>query len=105
MDFESLVIKHKALTKQIEELELQKKELGKTIMGLMQTKVVHLPNHIVKRIDRLSISMTVEDARKLEATKMQEAVDKDKIKTLFAQGVAMDGVYEFKYIQVLVLNK
>lgn len=100
MDFQDQVRRHKELSLQIEELEKEKKALGMTIMDQMQGKTARVSDYLVKRMQRLSISTTIEDARQLNATKMEEAVDKDKIKSLYQQGHPVQGVSEVHYIQI-----
>lgn len=91
---------HKEISKKIEELEAQKKELGIKIMEQMTSPVLQLPGYHVKRLNRLSIKLSIENARALNAIILEEAVDKDKIKALYKSGQQIDGVSEISYIQV-----
>jgi hypothetical protein len=91
---------HKELSKKIEELEEQKKLLGLSIMAQMADKTLKIPGYIVRRCSRLSISVPLEKARLLQATKMQEIVDKERIKSLYNSGQPIEGVKEITYIQV-----
>lgn len=95
---------HKELSKKIEELESQKKKLADTIMQQMITKTVSFPGFIVRRCNRISIKLTVEEARSLNAVKWEESVDKDKIKVLYNNGQSILGVSEIHYIQISEIN-
>ncbi len=100
MEIEEELHLYKELTAQIEELEKKKKELSASIMAKMTKKTLHLPHYIVKCISRLSIKTSLEEARRMEAVKMQEVIDKDKIKALYQSGQPVQGVSELYYIQV-----
>lgn len=92
--------KHKEISLKIEELEEHKKALGQLIMQAMHGKALTIGNFLVKRHSRVCISIKVDEARHYDAVKMEEAVDKDKIKALFNSGVAIPGVKESTYIVV-----
>lgn len=100
MNLEEQVRLHKELSKKIDELESQKKDLGIAILQQMSDKTLKFPGLIVRRIDRLSIKLTIEQARALNAIKLEESVDKDKIKVLYNSGQTIDGVCELQYIQI-----
>jgi hypothetical protein len=102
MNLEEQVRKHKELSLKIEELEEQKKALGKLIMEAMPDKYFHMEDYMVRKLSRFSITTSVEAARSLNATKMEEVVDKDKIKVLFKEGKEIPNVKEYQYIQILV---
>lgn len=69
-------------------------------MNQMITPVLQVPGYRVKRYHRLSIAVTVDNARILNAVKFEEVVDKDKIKALYNKGQPIEGVTEVNYIQV-----
>ena len=100
MNLQDQVKLHKEISKKIEELESQKKELGLAIMQQMTNKTVNLPGFVVKLCKRLSIKLTIEEARALSAVKMEEIVDRDKIKVLYNKGHSINGVSEIQYIQI-----
>lgn len=100
MHLENQIKLHKELSKKIDELESQKKELSLSIMQQMTEKTISLPGYVVRKYSRLNIKLTIEEARSLDAVKMEEAVDKDKIKALYKQGQSIDGVSEIQYIQI-----
>lgn len=104
MTLQNQVELHKALSKKIEELEAQKKELGLSIMKQMTSKTMTLPGFIVRYCSRLSIKLSIEEARSLNAVKLEETVDKDKIKTLHASGQILNGVSKIEYIQVSTIK-
>jgi hypothetical protein len=100
MNLQDQVRLHKELSKKIEELELQKKALGVAILQQMIAKTLSFPGLVVRRCNRLSIKLTVEEARSLNAVKWEEIVDKDKIKALYNNGHSIEGVSEIEYIQI-----
>lgn len=100
MDLQDQVRLHKELSRKIEELESQKKDLSSAIMQQMTAKTIHLPGFIVRCCNRISIKLTVEQARFLNAVKLEETVDKDKIKALYNNGQRINGVSEIQYIQI-----
>lgn len=100
MHLQDQVKLHKELSKKIDELEFQKKELGLAIMRQMTTKKLTLPGYVVRRYNRLSIKLTIDEARALNAVKLEESVDKEKIKALHDNGQRINGVNEIEYIQI-----
>lgn len=104
MNLEEQIKLHKELSLKIEELEQEKKILGNSIMQQMSGASLQVPGYLVKRFSRLSIKLSIDDARALNAVKMEEAVDKDKIKSLYHQGHPVQGVSETHFIQVQKLK-
>ena len=94
MNLEEQVRTYKELGRKIEELEKQKKTLGTSIMQHMVDKTLPVKDYLVRRYSRISVKLSLEEARLLNATKMEESVDKDKIKTLYQQGEQIQGVSE-----------
>ena len=82
MTLEHQIRLHKELSKKIEEMEEQKRQLGAAIMQQMQSKTLQIPGFIVRHCSRLSIKLTLEEARSFNAVKLEETVDKDTIKAL-----------------------
>jgi hypothetical protein len=100
MILEEQVRQHKEISLKIEELEAQKKILGESILQSMECKSIKLGSYLVRRCSRVSISSTIEEARQFEATKMEEVVDKDKLKDLYKQIGTIPGVKTIEYIQI-----
>jgi hypothetical protein len=100
MNLEEQIHKHKEISKKIEELEELKRALGQSIMHAMQGKSLQLGCYLVKRYSRLSISTTPDEARDFNAIKLEEVVDKDKIKALYKSGRPIPGVKEIEYIVI-----
>ena len=100
MNLEQQLKIYKDISKKITELEEQKKALGATIMAQMQNDKVTVADYIVRRYERLSIKTTIEEARSLQAVKMEEVVDKDKIKSLHLEGKPINGISTTRYIVV-----
>lgn len=100
MNLEEPVRRHKEISKLIDELEAEKKALGKVILSAMSEKKMNLGSYVVKRCSRLSISATIEEARVYSATKMEEVVDKDRLKELYGLGESVPGIKEVVYIQI-----
>lgn len=100
MNLEEAVKTHRELSKQIEELEEKRKALGIAIMHQMGEKIVHVSHYVVRHCSRLSIKLSLEEARLLDMVKMQEVVDKDRVKTFYEEGHPIPGVSETHYIQI-----
>lgn len=100
MNFEEQVRRHKEISKTIEALEEEKKALGVAIMLQMTGKTATVSDFLVRRQQRLSIAVTLDEARKHSATKMEETVDKEKIKALYNDGTPVKGVSEIHYIAI-----
>lgn len=100
MNLEGQINAYNELRKKIEELEQQKKALGTAIMKQMEGKTMRVADYLVRRYSRLSIKLSIEEARTLDAIKMEETVDKDKIKALYQLGKLVPGVSEIEYIQI-----
>lgn len=100
MALEDLVRQHKEISLKIEELEAQKKALGQTILQAMNGKALQVGPYLVKRYSRLSISSTIDQARLYQAVKLDEVVDKDKLKVLYQNGAPIPGVKHIEYIQI-----
>jgi len=105
MNLEEQIQKHKEISKKIAELEELKRDLSQSIMQAMQGKSLQLGCYLVKRFSRLSISTTPDEARNFNAIKLEEVVDKDKIKALYKSGNPVPGVKEVEYIIVNFLDQ
>lgn len=101
MNLEEEIKLHKELSEKIEALEQQKKALALSIMQQMQGPCLKLAGYLVRRISRLSIKLSLEEARQYDAVKLEEIVDNNKIKALYHNGQSLKGVSEIHYIQVL----
>ncbi len=100
MDLEEKIKHYREISKQIAALEEQRKALGSSILQQMQNKTMQVAQYLVRRYRRLSISLPLDRARELSATKMEETIDREKIKALYEGGQMMEGVSEIEYIQV-----
>ena len=100
MNLEEQIKTYRELGDKIEELELQRKALGVGILQQMQEKTLKLGGFVVRSCKRLSIKLSIEEARIFDATKMEEVVDKVRIKALYEQGEPVPGVSTIEYIQV-----
>lgn len=100
MSLEDQIKNYKEISLAIAALEEQKKALGAAILAQMTGKSYQTPDYIVRKVERLSFSVAIEDARQYQATKMEETVDKDKIKALYLAGHSIPGITEVKYVQV-----
>jgi hypothetical protein len=100
MTLEEQVRRHKEISRLLDDLEAEKKALGEVILSAMSEKKMNLGPYLVKKCSRVSISSTIEEARNLNATKMEEVVDKDKLKQLYSTGESVPGIKETVYIQI-----
>lgn len=103
MNLQEQIKLHKSLSRQIEALEAQKKQLSASILGAMTDKSLQFGSYFVKRCSRLSIKLSLDQARELNAIKVQETVDRDKIKLLHRAGRPIPGVSETEFIQIFEL--
>ena len=104
MSLEDLARQHKEISLKIEELEAKKKALGEAILQAMTGKSMQFGSYIVRRCSRLSISSTVDQARPFQALKLEEVVDKDKLKELHISGTAIPGIKKIEYVQVTLIK-
>lgn len=100
MDLETQVRRHKEISLLVAELEKEKKALGALIMSQMKGKQDLVADFILRKIERYSFAVTLEEARKHDATKMEETLDKDKIKRLVNAGNKIEGVSQYQYVTV-----
>jgi len=93
---------YKELKEKLEELEEKRKALASELLNLMpkETKTIRVLDHLVKRMTRLSIRISLDQAREIGAVKMEEVVDKEKVKELFELGHSIPDVSEIQYLQV-----
>ena len=107
MTLEEKIAIYKDVKNKIEELENQKKILVAEILQLIpnEVKSIEVAGDFVKRFCRLSIRTSLENAKLFNAVKMQEVVDKEKIKKLYEQGQQIPDVSEIHYIQVSLSKK
>jgi hypothetical protein len=102
MTLEEKIAAYKVFGKKIEELEKQKKLLAAEILQSIPKEMnsIDVERYRVRRVSRLSIRTSLESAKLLNAIKMQEVVDKEKIKKLYEQGQEVPDVSEIHYIHV-----
>lgn len=107
MSIENKVQAYRELAKKIEALEEQKRQLSQEILQLMpqEVQVMRVLEFQVKRMSKLSIKTSLEVAKAFGAAKIQEVVDKEKIKQLVQQGLSIPDVSEIQFIQVSTLRK
>ena len=80
MDLAEKIATYKQLIQQIEMLEEEKRKISQEIISEMPDKKFETAEWKATRYERLSIRPALELARLLDATKMEEQVDKEKIK-------------------------
>lgn len=99
MTLEEKIIEYKALQEQIKALEEKKAELYKQILASFprDSGEINSENYRVKRYTKFTIRTTVEEARAFQATKVEESVDKEKIKELIHSGIFVPNVTEASY--------
>lgn len=91
---------YRELGQRIAELEEQKKELGRAILQQMKTKTMSVAGYVVRKCERLNVSTDIQKAREWNATKMEEVIDKDKLKQLYQTGHEIPGISISQFIQV-----
>jgi hypothetical protein len=105
MSLEELIRAYQELAHNIAKLEDQKKELSRTILREMPGKMLSVAGYIVRRYDRFSVKIPIEEARKLNATKMEEVIDRDKLKKIYQSNQAIPGASLTSFIQVSLQKK
>lgn len=102
MELEEKVKAYKELVSKIEEFEEQKRLLSADILLLMpkEKNSIRLAGFQVRRIMRLSIKTSIEEAKLLGAVKLEEVIDKEMIKELFTTGHPVPNVSQIQFIQV-----
>ena len=100
MELEEQVRAYREMGKQLEELEQKRKVLGATILQQMDGKSMEVAEYRVRRYSRLSIKLSLREARLIDAVKMKEVIDTDRIKQLYQDGAELAGVSEMHYVQV-----
>jgi hypothetical protein len=97
---EAYIRAYKELACRIAELEGQKKQLAQVILQKMQTKTMAVAGYVVRKCERLSVSTDLQKAREWNATKMEEVVDKDKLKQLYQAGHKIPGISISQFVQI-----
>ena len=100
MSLEEKIKEYDEIKKKLSELEDRRVELSAEIMQEMQSKTLHVSHYVVRKYSRLSIKLSLESARALDAIKTQETIDRDKIKVLYENGQKVEGVTENHYIRI-----
>lgn len=100
MDLAQKIAAYKQLIVAIEALEKEKQRISQEILAEMPDKRFDTAEFRAIRYQRLSIRPTLELARMLDATKMEEQIDKEKIKQIFYSGVFIEGVEMRSYLTV-----
>lgn len=103
MELEEQVRRYKEIMRQVEELEKERKAISASIMERMKGgKLLLVADYVVRKIQKFTYAVSIEEARKLNATKMEERIDKDKLKSLYAAGSEVKGLSHFHYLQVSI---
>jgi hypothetical protein len=99
-DLEELVREYLKLSKEINALEIRKSALNREISDRVSEKKTEVADGIVRRFERLSIRTPIEVARGLGATKTEEVLDKDMLKSLHESGSVIQGITLLSFVQV-----
>jgi hypothetical protein len=99
MTLEEKIIEYKELQAQIKVLEEKKAESYKEILASFpkNSQEINSENFRVKRYTKFTIRTTLEEARAFQATKVEESVDKERIKELIHTGICIPHVTETSY--------
>jgi hypothetical protein len=100
MSLEEKMTTYREICQQIRKLEQEKKVLAQDILKEMPSKKMIFADYIARSYKRLSIRISIEQARILDATKMVEQVDKDRVKEIHSSGAIIEGVKEISYLIV-----
>lgn len=103
MELEEQVKAYKAIVHKIDELEAEKKALAGLILQQLDGTISQkIAGFTVRRCQRFMIKLSIEEARVFGAVKMEECVDKGKIKELYQKGEPVTGVSIMEYLQVFI---
>ncbi len=102
MSLENDVRSYKELSIKIALLEQEKKTLGSAILEQLCEKSLSIAGYTVRRYHRFSITTDLKEARKFGATKIEEVIDKEKLKKLHQSGEDIPGVSLIPILQVSV---
>jgi hypothetical protein len=102
---EEQVQAYRDLGKQINELEAKRKELSLSIFQQLAEEKTIIAGYTVRRYERLSFRVPLEQAREYGATKTEEVIDKEALKKLYESGAEIPGVSPICYIQVSAPRK
>lgn len=91
---------YKELAQRIAELEEQKKQLGQVILQQMKAKTMSVAGYLVRKCERINVSIDLQKAREWHATKLEEVIDKDKLKQLHRAGHEIPGISISQFIQI-----
>lgn len=96
---EEKVLAYKELRAKISALEEERQKVYQEILAAFPENelIIEAENFRIKKHTRLTIRTTVEEARAFNATKVDEIVDKDKIKKLVFSGTFVPNVTEASY--------
>ena len=107
MTLEDKISAYKELRRKIDEMEEQKKLLITEILQLMptHTKTVCIDDYRVSRYVRYSVRTSLETAKLFDATKIEEGVDKKRLKQLFLLGHPIPDVSQSEFITVTKIKE
>ena len=100
MTLEEKTAVYREICRKIHQLEEEKKSLAQEILAEMPSKKMVFSGYIARVYTRLVIQVPIEEARRLDATKMVEQVDKEKITEIHKSGVQLEGVKEISYLVI-----
>lgn len=100
--FEEKVAEYLELKKRIQELEARKKALSLEILeGIPEeSRRIDLSMCWVRRASIFSIKTSMDHALELGAVRIEQVIDKEKLKKLYQSGQKPPGVSEVHFIQV-----
>ena len=102
ISLEALIQVYKEMTQRIAKMEEERKEIGRAILQQMTTKSLSIAGYIVRSCERLNIHTELEKAREWGATRMEEVIDKAKLKQLYQAGCEIPGISISQFIQVSI---
>ena len=107
MTLEDKIRRYKEIGQTIENLEAQKKSLVQEILALLPPDAPSLDvaEYRVRRAGKFIIKTSLETARTFDCVRLEETVDKTKIKRLIEQGQYIPDVTQIHFIQVTAIKK
>ena len=99
---ENKLQQHRTITEQIKMLEQQKKALSQEILASWPTatKKVSTAHYSVSRQKNFSIKTSLDDARLFDAVKIEEVIDRARLREIYKSGTPVPGISATEYVLV-----
>ncbi len=106
-ELEEKLKEHREMSDRIRACEKRKKEITEELLKILPraTRKYETPHFKASRQERVNIRTSLEDAKALHATKTEEVVDKEKIKSMYISGQQIPGITKTEFFLVKAIEK